>query len=499
MLRLYRDTLSVLGPALPAVSFLGRLPTAMCQLGSLLLVAETSGSLTTAGLAGGALAAGQTVAGPVVGRLADRRGQRGVVLTASLANAVLVTALVAAALAQAATGWLMLLGALAGASVPQVGPLARTRSVALVRRGGADDRGVATVLSFEGTLDEVSFVLGPALVGVAAALAHPAAALLLAAALLATCGTAFALHPSARAAAAPERRSARSPESGSVAAPGRPPVGAPGSRTLEVPESGAVEVQEARAVEVPESGSVGAGAATAPAGRGVGAGREAGAGAGGVPGADGPALDGPAAGRAASRTTRTGVARRGRLSGAAYALRVTMALQGAMFGASQAGITALTEKLGAPEQAGLVYAAMGVMSAAVGLSMAAVPAGIGPAVRWRVSTAALVVLSVPLVVVDSLGALYAVVIVLGAAFAPHLITVFALTERTVPAARLAESMAFLTSGIVGGQALALAVSGGLADGHGAPAAFAVGVAAAVLCAVLSWAVRIRLPSARADA
>ncbi|MFD8206126.1 MFS transporter [Streptomyces sp. NPDC059695] len=397
---MYRDTLSLLGPALPVVSFLGRLPTAMCQLGSLLLVAETSGSLATAGLTGGALAAGQTVAGPVLGRLADRHGQRGVVLAASLANAVAVTVLVLAALDGATTALLMVLGALAGATVPQVGPLARTRSVALARRSGADDRLVGTVLSFEGTLDEVSFVLGPALVGLAASVAHPAAALLLAALLLAVCGTAFALHPTARA---------LTPE-------------------------------------------------------------------------------------ASGASTRTSAAERTRLPGSAYALRFTMVLQGAMFGASQAGITALTEELGKPAQAGLVYAAMGIMSAAVGLSMAAVPARIGLATRWRVATAGLVVLSAPLLFVGSLGALYAVVIVLGAAYAPHLITVFGLTERTVPASRLAESMAFLTSGIVGGQALALAVSGRLAEGRGAPAAFAVAVGAAAACAVLSWAVRVTAPA-----
>ncbi|MEX0168462.1 MFS transporter [Streptomyces sp. LMG1-1-1.1] len=397
---MYRDTLSLLGPALPVVSFLGRLPTAMCQLGSLLLVAETSGSLATAGLTGGALAAGQTVAGPLVGRLADRHGQRGVVLAASLANAVAVTALVLAALAQAPTVGLMALAVLAGATVPQVGPLARTRSVALARRSGADDRLVGAVLSFEGTLDEVSFVLGPAFVGLAAALAHPAAALLAAALLLVVCGSAFALHPTARA-TAPEQ----------------------------------------------------------------------------------------------SASTRKSAAERTRLPGSAYALRGTMVLQGAMFGASQAGITALTEELGAPAQAGLVYAAMGVMSAAVGLSMAAVPARVGLTTRWRAATAGLVVLSVPLLFAGSLGALYAVVVVLGAAYAPHLITVFGLTERTVPAARLAESMAFLTSGIVGGQALALALSGRLAEAHGAPAAFAVAVGAAVACAVLSWSVRVTAPAA----
>ncbi|MFE6224543.1 MFS transporter [Streptomyces sp. NPDC057854] len=395
---MYRTTLALLGPVLPVLSFLGRLPTAMCQLGSVLLVAETSGSLATAGLAGGALAAGQTVAGPLLGRLADRRGQRGPVLAASLANALAVAALVLAAVGRAPTGLLVPLALLAGATVPQIGPLARTRSVALARRAGADDRTVGAVLSFEGTLDEVSFVLGPALVGLAAALAHPGTALIGAALLLALCGTGFALHPTARALA-------------------------------------------------------------------------------------------PAPGTA----TRTGAAERTRLPGSAYALRVTMVLQGAMFGASQAGITALTAALGAPAQAGLVYAAMGVMSAAVGLSLAALPARIGLTLRWRTATAGLVLLSVPLLAVGSLPGLYAVVTVLGAAYAPHLITVFALTERAVPASRLAESMAFLTSGIVGGQALALALSGRLAEQHGAPAAFAVAVGAAVACAALSWTVRTGAP------
>lgn len=388
----YREAIALTGPVLPLVSFLGRLPLAMCQLGTLLLVAETSGSLATAGLVGGALAAGQTVGGPVLGRAADRRGQRLVVLCATLVNAVSVATLVLAALARADTLPLALIAVVAGASVPQIGPMARTRTLALARRKDADERLVGTVLSFEGTLDEVTFVLGPALVGLAVALAHPAAALLVAAGLLAVCGTWFALHPTA-------------------------------------------------------------------------------------------SLLRPAARAASVERTRT--------RGSVYALRTAMALQGAMFGACQAGITALTDDLGHPEQAGLVYAAMGVMSAVAGLSMAAVPARIGLHTRWRIATAALVVLSVPLVFVGSLWQLYAVVVVVGIALAPHMITIFGLTERVVPATRLAESMAFLMSGIVAGQALALAVSGRLAESSGPPAAFAVAVGAALLCAGLSWAVRTR--------
>ncbi|MFG2890852.1 MFS transporter [Streptomyces sp. NPDC048248] len=409
----YRRVIALGGPLLSAVSFLGRLPTAMCQLGSLLLVAETSGSLTTAGLVGGALAAGQTAAGPLIGRLADRHGQRTVVLAACWLNAFAVAALVAAALAGTATVPLALTGLLAGATVPQIGPLARTRTVALARRARADERLVGAALSLEGTLDEVSFVLGPALVGLAAALAHPALALSLAAGLLAVCGSAFALHPTAR-----------------VLQPAR----------------------AAKAVTKPAASADGTPADSVPAGRRPGN-------------------------------------RRARMPRAVHAMRASMALQGAMFGACQAGITALTERLGQSAQAGLVYAAMGVMSAVAGLSLTLVPARITLPTRWRASAVALVALSAPLLYVGSLGALYAVVVILGVAFAPHMITLFGLTERTVPRGRMAESMAFLTSAVVGGQALALAAAGRLADAYGPPAAFAVAVGAAALILLVALAVR----------
>ncbi|GAA3786213.1 hypothetical protein GCM10022403_021270 [Streptomyces coacervatus] len=466
---MYRDVIGLTGPLLPVVSFLGRLPTATIQFGSVLLVARTSGSLAAAGLTGGALAIGQVACGPLVGRLADRHGQRTVVLAFSLANAVAIAALVAGALAGLPVPLLALLGVVAGATVPLIGPLARARLVALARRSAAPESTVGAALSFESTLDEISFVLGPALVGLAAVLAHPAYALGAAALLVAVCGSGFALHPTARAI-----------RSGSVVTPG-------GGR------SGSVATAAAG-----RSGCV----ATPPAGRSGSVATSAGGRSGAVPtpatgrsspvptptiGRSGPVPTHPTAPPAHTSPTRP----HPRIPRSVHPLRAALALQGAMFGACQAGITALTERLGQADQAGLVYAAMGVMSAVAGLSMAAVPARIPLTARWRAATAAAFVLSLPLLRTQSLVGLYVVVTVLGIAYAPHLVTVFGLTERAVPPTRLAEAMAFATSAIVGGQALAVAVTGRLAESYGPAAAFAAASLAAALSCAIAWTARAK--------
>jgi MFS family permease len=161
-------------------------------------------------------------------------------------------------------------------------------------------------------------------------------------------------------------------------------------------------------------------------------------------------------------------------------VRLGLVLLGVLLGGCGAGITALTQKLGQDDQAGLVYAAMGVMSAAVGLSMAAVPERFGLALRWRVATAAAALLSLLLIGTQSMPGLYVAVTVFGAVFAPNLITGFGLTERAVPRERLAEGMTFAASAFVGGQAVTLAVAGRLAESHGPAAAFTVGSVAAAL-------------------
>ncbi|MFE0133469.1 MFS transporter [Streptomyces sp. NPDC059037] len=406
LLDTYREVIGHTGAALPVISFLGRLPVAMIQFGSVLLVTETSGSLATGGVVACALALGQVTMGPFVGRLADRRGQRAVVLAFSLLNAVAIAAYTLGALLELPTPALVVLAVLAGASIPGIGPLARARAVPLVRRAGGDDRLVNTVLSLESTMDELSFVLGPALVGLAAVAAHPAYAFGAAALLVAVCGTGFALHPTGRTVRAAEQKTAR----------------ARGQKT-------------ARA-------------------RGE----------------------------------------RQRLPREVYVVRVGLVFLGVLLGACGAGITALTEELGQPGQAGLVYAAMGVMSAVVGLSMAALPERFGLYARWRLATAAAALLSLPLVWTDSMTGLYLVVTVFGAVYAPNLITGFGLTERACPPGRLAEGMTFAASAFVGGQAVTLAVAGRLAESHGPGAAFALGSAAAAVAFLVALIAR---PGARA--
>ncbi|UKY53379.1 hypothetical protein [Streptomyces inhibens] len=64
-----------------------------------------------------------------------------------------------------------------------------------------------------------------------------------------------------------------------------------------------------------------------------------------------------------------------------------------------------------------------------------------------------------------------------------------LSPALVPTTRPAESMALLTSAVVGGQALSLAVSGRLAEAYGPSDAFGVATGAAVLILGIALATR----------
>lgn len=386
-----------------------RLPLAMLTVGTLTLVTSVSGSFAVGGTAAGAVGIGSALGAPFLGALADRRGQRPVLLVSAVLNTVAVLVLVLAALATGKTGGFPL-GVLAaafaaGATCPQVGPLARVRWMSLTSAAagaGADvhgQRDLDTALSYESTADEVTFVLGPALVGALASLVAPWLPLALAAALTITLVPAFAVHPTHRA--VPVTRHAR----------GRKGAGAATSRRLPL------------AVALPV---------------------------------------------------------------------VAMVCMGTFFGSTQAALSAFSAGLAGAEIAGLLYAVMGLSSAAAALSVAYWPRRAGLALRWVVCAVLMAALAVLLLLPSSLPMMAAALLVLGLPVGPVMVTVFAVGGTLAPAGRLGTVMTGLASGIVAGTAVGSAIGGQLAQVHGAGAAFLVPVCAAAALALLGAGTAVAL-------
>ena len=213
----------------------------MLTVGTLTLVTAVSHSYAIGGMAAGAVGIGSALGAPVLGSLADRAGQRIVLLVAAVINTLAVAGLLAAAYLTPAYGsvadavGVLIAAFLAGASCPQVGPMARVRWMALTTRnvsqssanGGrsvaANRADLDTALSYEGTADEITFVLGPALVGVLASMVAPWLPLALAAVMTITLVPAFAIHPSQLAVVpAPRKPSAGAVPPGEQAAPVSP-------------------------------------------------------------------------------------------------------------------------------------------------------------------------------------------------------------------------------------------------------------------------------------
>lgn len=194
----YRSLFGLTGPTYVLVAFIGRLPMAMSQLGVLLLVSGTTGSYAAGGAAAGALAVANAIGAPFWGARADRIGQRRVVLFQSLAGSAALAGVLVTAHSGVGWGWAAAASAMAGLLSPQIGSLARVRWRPIAAGTGADEHHlVSTAFSYEGAADEASFVLGPALIGLAIAVANPTVALSAAVVMLAVFGTWFGLHETA--------------------------------------------------------------------------------------------------------------------------------------------------------------------------------------------------------------------------------------------------------------------------------------------------------------
>jgi MFS family permease len=171
----YRALLRTPGAARFCVSaMIGRAPMSMFGLGTVLLVAASTGRYALAGLVSGAGSIGYAVSAPQVARLADRFGQHRVLrpLIAFFATACIV--FVTSAELKAPTWLLMITGCLAGSSMPSLGSMVRARWSALL----GDPAAIHSAFALESVVDEMTFVIGPALVTVLATAVPPAGVLL---------------------------------------------------------------------------------------------------------------------------------------------------------------------------------------------------------------------------------------------------------------------------------------------------------------------------------
>ena len=186
--------------AFVVAGFAGRLPMSMRVLGSILMVRGLTGSYVLAGGVAGTLTVAQALASPRLGRLADRRGQRSVLVGALVAHAAGVGGLVLAAELDAPAWTLFPPAAVAGAASLPLGPLIRARWASLA--GGTP--ALETAYAFEAILDEIVYVVGPVIVAALAVGVEPAAGLLGALALTAAGSVALAAQGATEPVRAPE-------------------------------------------------------------------------------------------------------------------------------------------------------------------------------------------------------------------------------------------------------------------------------------------------------
>ncbi|MBW4716076.1 MFS transporter [Saccharothrix sp. SC076] len=168
MLRPYRELATIPGlPGLLLWSLIGRLHFPGTPLATSFLIAGWTGSYAAAGVVGGAFSLGLGVASPLRGRAADRSpaGRLLLVTAAGYAVAIAVAGLLPAVLPPAWWPLSAVVAVLAGMSMPPVTQVGRASFPRLAT--GPARQAVFTV---EASMQELIYVVGPALTAMAVAL-----------------------------------------------------------------------------------------------------------------------------------------------------------------------------------------------------------------------------------------------------------------------------------------------------------------------------------------
>ncbi|MFF5453082.1 MFS transporter [Streptomyces sp. NPDC012950] len=196
--------------------FAARQPFAMLTIGIVLLVQHTTGSFGSAGAVAAVTGVSMALFAPQSGKLADRFGQRAVLIPGVLVHTASVSLLVALALAGAPLWALFLAAVPAGASVPQVGPMVRARWAAKLDGTPL----MPTAAAFESVTDEFTFVVGPVLATALCTGVHPAAGLIAEAGLTLVGGLFFAAQRATQPAHGLAASHAAEPHRSALSVPG---------------------------------------------------------------------------------------------------------------------------------------------------------------------------------------------------------------------------------------------------------------------------------------
>ena len=177
MLSAYAPLFRVPG-ALPFIAgtTLSRTGGAMFGVAVIVMLSERRGSFGVAGAVSAVGLAVLAVAGPVIGRLIDKHGQRRIALPFVVVSAACGFTVVVLSWRDA-PAWTLFLFYGLSAVLPEPGPMSRARWAHIFRD---EPQRLHTAMSFEQVADEASFVVGPVLAVLVSTLWFPEAGLLLA-------------------------------------------------------------------------------------------------------------------------------------------------------------------------------------------------------------------------------------------------------------------------------------------------------------------------------
>lgn len=177
----YRELFAAPGTlAFSVAGFVARMPMSMTGIGIITMLSQSDGDYGLAGAVAAVFTLSMALIGPRIAREVDRRGQGRVLLPAAGVSVAALGALMLCA-HYGAPAWTLFASAAAAGCMPSMAAMVRARWSELYRGSPR----LHTAFSLESVVDELTFMVGPALSVLLCTALFPAAGPLLAAVLLA--------------------------------------------------------------------------------------------------------------------------------------------------------------------------------------------------------------------------------------------------------------------------------------------------------------------------